>query len=405
MNQAADPAVADHAGQGRAESPSAAPGSPILPVSAVVAALACVATVDVLWIQHALGWQHFRPELFLAPFLLCALAVLTACATAAARLFRRQARGRDLLWLALALAPVGLWTAVGVVGGWNWSKRHVPHTLLMDLARRTGASLMEGEATWRYPQRAGKRCRMFGGSGEHAAADVAAMDAYLIGLEEFTGQTLREPIHWVRGNLLGVGGLSLYGLALGSDPVQLAKNRPGWTPAAGVLTDFDRHEAAHAFMAQVLPPSAQPPTILSEGWANALGHGDIGPSTPANPNIAAQEPRSAARNALDPADRASLTTLFGPDWYDQDSGLVYIYGRELVGYLVERYGVRRCLELCAQIRPDRVEPVFQEIYGTTLPEIERSLFATDADADNMERTTEPSAEPALTRDPNEPDRS
>jgi hypothetical protein len=325
--------------------------------------------VGFLWLEHALGWQHFRPEPFLILMAVTMLAIATSWIAALVRLCTRKGRWSDLLWLAASLLPAALWTVVGVTGFSNWSQRHVPRDFLMELAKRSGASLMEGEAALRYRQTATPHCRMFGDGEETSQADADRMEAYLTGLEQFTGRRLREPIHWVRGDLLGLGGLSLYGLALGSRevPRRSDANSPDAPPAR--LETTDRHEAGHAFMAQVLSPSADPPTTLTEGWADALGTFRIGPGPKSS-----EEFRFVARQWKYDPSRPPLDRLFDRSWYHQDSGVVYRYGSILVWYLVENHGVERFLDLCARIGPDRVDEVFRDVYGSSVRQIELELF-------------------------------
>jgi hypothetical protein len=354
-----------------------------------LACLACLAVIVFLWTEHTLGWQHFRPEPFVTLMLVSLLGIVGSVVAALGRLVRRKGRWSDLLWVGLALLPVFLWTTVGITGASNWSRRHVPRDFLMELAKRSGASVMEGEAAWRYKETATPRCRMFGTGSVSAEADAERMDAYLQGLEQFTGRRLREPIHWIRGPLLGLqGGLSLYGLALGSAerPDPIAVNSPE-SPHLG-LEYVDRHEAAHAFMAQSLATWSDPPTILTEGWAEALGRGDIRPDALSNDDRA-----DFARNLEADQNRLLLSSLFEPSWYHQDSGPVYAYGRILVWYLTEKYGADRFLDLCGRIGPDRVESVFREIYGTTLPELEEAMFraATERKTDESKESRDPTA--------------
>jgi len=83
--------------------------------------------------------------------------------------------------------------------------------------------------------------------------------------EVLTGMRLRSKIYWVRGLLLGRGRMACRGLALGSD-----RSPNDWDTADHPdRLSVDRHELAHAVLHQRLAPDSDPPTLLSEGWAES----------------------------------------------------------------------------------------------------------------------------------------
>ena len=75
-----------------------------------------------------------------------------------------------------------------------------------------------------------------------------------------------------------------------------------------------------------MPPDVDPPTLLSEGWAEAVAHDGPAP-----------HPIALVRGPLPPPG-TMLATLMGPGHYHQDSGLVYPVGWALVQFLLDRYG-------------------------------------------------------------------
>ena len=232
---------------------------------------------------------------------------------------------------------------------------------------------MEAELALVYRHRSeGRRLTMYHQGVECPESDLELMEAYLEELEQRTGRKVEVPIYWVRGKLLGMGMLSMYGLALGStnswSVVKDGKPLVMLTNSAA-LGEFalDRHEVAHAVMAQWQPASAEPPTILSEGWANYCGW-DFFSGDP----FLLQSMVDA--DALLRAGQV-LSTLFGPDWYHQDSGPVYLVGQCLVGLLIERHGFARFFELYATIAPDKMEETFMRIYGISLAALEKEFWA------------------------------
>ncbi len=158
--------------------------------------------------------------------------------------------------------------------------------------------------------------------------------------------------------------MSVYGLALGSGGDPASTLRWGTLPKGAELElqSLDRHEAGHAVMSQWMPPGADPPTLLSEGWAEAVARDGPAP-----------HPLDLSYGTLPPPGRV-LGTLMGPDHYYQDSGLVYPVGHALVRFLLERYGHEKFFELYRTVRPDNVARRFTDVYGTDLQSVEREMF-------------------------------
>jgi hypothetical protein len=183
------------------------------------------------------------------------------------------------------------------------------------------------------------------------------MERHLEELETVLGRPMRSRIHWIRGNLLGVGGLSLYGLALGSSE---GSRGP-------VLSHTDRHEAGHAFMSQTLPVDADVPTVLTEGWAQAVALGWLARSP--DPSAVALDLLSVRQSPGCP----SMAELFGPAWYHKDQGIVYEIGPHLVRHLIHHYGPEKFIKLYTTIRPGNAAAVFRQVYGTDPSSIERAI--------------------------------
>ena len=334
--------------------------------AAFVAWASCVALVLALEVQHRAGVQHFSYVLGASLLALLAGATLIRATASSALVARGPSRLRAVCWGLAGLAPAALWAGVGLYAHSNWQRRHVPKDYPMDLARRAGATVMEAELALRYPHKLeGRRAVMFHhGNLANPGEDLARMDAFLDELGHRYGREVRTPIHWARGTAAGQGGASIYGLALGSDEDPVSTEGPGAAPerAGRGLQALDRHEVAHAVMSQWMPPGSDPPTLLSEGWAEAVAREGARP-----------HPLDLVYGPLPPPGRV-LATLMGPDHYRQNSGLVYPIGHCLVRLLLDRYGHEKFFELYRTIRPGNVAQRFAEVYGTDVATIERELF-------------------------------
>src|SRR5271165_5514039 len=150
-----------------------------------------------------------------------------------------------LTWMVLALIPPLFFGFVGLYAMAQWGDRWVPNNLPMNMAKVMGVTLMRLEASIEYPnQLETKRLVMFYDRLEHPSEDAEAMDRHLASMETMLGGSLRGKVLWVRGSLpkLGLGGLSVHGLALGS-----GTSPADWQSYLGFL---DRHELAHAAIDQ-----------------------------------------------------------------------------------------------------------------------------------------------------------
>ncbi len=178
------------------------------------------------------------------------------------------------------------------------------------------------------------------------------MDDHVRRLEARLGRTFSGRIHWVRGPLLGKQGVAVYGVCLGSRPGQVPPDAEG-------LTRLDRHEVAHCVTSPFAPlMSAEPPTVLSEGWAQAnMGQDPIELSLRA---------RSEAEEGYAP----SLREFAGPEWYGSHHSAVYNQGGPLVNYLLKTHGPDRFLELYATCRQPTFAADCQRILGVSLDELD-----------------------------------
>lgn len=352
-------------GDCRSDSGSVGSRSGRLPFMACVSTACCGAQVLLLTVEHRAGVLHFHYVPFVGLGILVFLAASASVVLALADLVRGRRAFRSLAWAALAISPALLWCAVAFTGIQNWRARYVPKTFLMNLALRAGASLMEAEADWRYPQRIpSRRVVMYYFDLSRPHRDVVQMERHLQSLEKLMGRRLREPVHWVRGSLLRHARLSTYGLALGSfgDGVSMGN---GIHPALDAL---DRHEAAHAAINQWIPPDADPPTLLMEGWAEAVARGWLSES--GKSHEAAHELLALRQSP----NYISIKELLSSSWYHRDQGPVYTVGAHAARFLVDRAGAPKFLELYVSIRPHNVEEVLRRVYRLDSASLERELF-------------------------------
>jgi len=228
---------------------------------AVTSWLCWAAAVLSLWLQHRLGVYHTRVWLWLPPAVLGLAAAVGALLLGCRLGLIGPGRWAGLAWACLGASPLLLWAALVVYMFHEQAERYLPNDDAHKVGRMAAVNLLEGHAWLLYPRRIETdRLVMYYGDGVgDPAGDAAAMDAHLARLEGVLRRWQREKITLVRGPSLGLHGMSIHSVALGSD--------------GGVVSWVDRHESAHSFLYQFSRPESQPPMLLLEGWAMALdGH-------------------------------------------------------------------------------------------------------------------------------------
>lgn len=320
-------------------------------------------SVGFLWFQHR--WQVLHP--YALPWLLL-LALTFGGALAALvrglwRLLRGPQRRAALAWALAGSIPALLWLTLAGYGFQQWGKQQVPHNLPFLLTQMAGASLMETQARFLYPHRleSQRLVMFFDDRVTDPENDIQEMDRHVATLEEKTGLSLRTKIYLVRGKLLGLSGLSLLGLALGSRK----------SPA----NNLDRHELAHAVLYQLYSPDTDPPMLLVEGWAESQS----------------QNSKTLAKQALwyrhsQGQNTTSLVReLTDSVWYHHDAGPVYPVGGAFVNFLLQKYGMQRFVDLYFTCRPETFAADCQRIYATDLDTLEKQFWE---DAERLECSQE-----------------
>jgi hypothetical protein len=324
-----------------------------------VAYLGWAVAVTLLWVQDAMRVMHPASLLFVLLVAITFGAVLMVLAVALWRAVRGPRRLRALGWACAALAPVLLGVAPGLSALYQARSGQVSRALPFRLSGVAAASLMEAQAGYLYPHRVEtERLVMFhDGRVSQPERDAREMERHVARLEKLTGRPLRAKIYWVRGPLLGMGRMALYGLALGS-----SESPDDWDSSATTgLPSLDRHELAHAVLHQHQGPDDDPPTLLVEGWAESQ---------------AGMTASAMARSALE--SRAykprTLRELVGPLWYHQVGAPSYGVGAGFVDFLVRRYGIERFLHLYFECRPETFESDCRAMLGVGLDELETQFW-------------------------------
>lgn len=298
---------------------------------------------------------HFFPMTALLAVLIVAGSALIGGALW--RLIRGSRRGAALTCLLLGVAPLGFLAGHILYGLKVGQGRQISRTPPLLLLVPFGESILDLEARFRYPVRtAGAKVVMIAKPDGHAREQVAAMDRHVRALEARLGRPMIGRVHWARGPLFGMQGKAIVGLCMGS--------RPGENPADGEgLTQLDRHEVAHCVIAGLCNLGSDPPSVLSEGWAEAnTGH---------DPAWLARR----AREHFEGGEGLSLRELTGPDWYGRHHWPAYIQGAVLVDYLLRLYGPERFLALYTSCRRATFAGDCRRILGVGLDDLDAAYRA------------------------------
>ncbi len=236
-----------------------------LPGLAVAVWIACLALVGLLGGMLVVrSWHpHFLPvTAMLALVLIAGLALIIASSW---RIVRGPDRRRALACRLIGTAP--LWFLAGsfLYGLALGSGRKVPLTHAVKMLAPLAESVMDLEARFRYQQRtAGEKVVMISEPmpEAEARAQVAAMDRHIRALEARLGRPTAGTVHWARGPLLGIENRAIFGLCMGSRPGEARADAEG-------LAEVDRHEVAHCVLTSHCKAWFDPPSVLTEGWAEA----------------------------------------------------------------------------------------------------------------------------------------
>ena len=168
------------------------------------------------------------------------------------------------------------------------------------------------------------------------------------------------------------------------------------SPANGL----DRHELAHALLNQHYTSATEPPTLLSEGWANSQSLDNKPEDLAANAwslrellsELAEVRPstwKDRLGNRVDQPELiqlllavrrpgqgtgAYLRELTSDFWYHHDKGPVYEVGAAFVSFLIRKYGARQFIEFYFDCRPGTFEAECRKAFGTELDALENEFW-------------------------------
>ena len=370
---------------------------------AATSCLAAVLAVVLLLIERELRLVHLYGSLFLLLLLISFSAAGGVLALGGWLFWRGGNRIATAAWVLVGVFPIYCWGFLGWYGQRQWKARNVPNNLAMAIVRYSGISLMEVEVRFAYSRRleTDRLVMFFGDSVTAPEADLAAMDEHVARMEAETGVVHRDKIWWVRGRLLGQGGLAVGGLALGSE------NSP--------IGHADLHELAHAVMYQANTPATDPPMLLVEGWAEAQSsdrrqlavNAEFSRSYFAEKGVWWDEIEREQKQETVPDPEGMqrifhtirrqgtvdsyLRMLTDPFWHQHDAGTVYHIGGPFVDFLLRRYGTKPFVELYYTTRVGTFAADCQRIYGVDLDTLESEFWA---DVERLAREPVPEGTPA-----------
>jgi len=274
------------------------------------------------------------------------------------RLILGPRRLRALTCLLIGLAPLLFFAGHFLYGLKVGYSRDIPLDLPLKMLVPFGESFFDLLTRFLYPVRTGgETVVMIAEPMPGAPGQVAAMDRHIKAVRaRLGGVATNRRVHWVRGSLMGIGGHAIYGMCMGS--------RPGEQPAdAEGLTWLDRHEIAHCVLSSFMPTSIEPPSVLTEGWAQA-NQGD--------------DEQAVAVRALESRQQGQsipLRELTGPVWYNRHHWPAYFQGAALVNHILRKHGPEKFLELFRTCGRTTFAGDCQRVLGVSLDELDGAYWA------------------------------
>lgn len=348
-----------------------------------------VLSVVLLAIEYRLRVLHPASVLFLFFMALTLGPALAAVAFALWRVVTGNYRHMSPRWTIAAVLPAIGWATWGAYGFRILHTREVPRNLPMRLLEMAGASVMEARAVYLMPHRIEtSRLIMFYDDGiPDPQRDAAEMDQHVARMETLTGLRFRTKIFLVRAPILANRHVSFLGLAFGS--------------SQGPAGYVDRHELAHAVIGQHGGLSADPPTLLGEGWAESQSksseqlaeeavnlRGLISDLRLKWPRTSPSQKEDLLRAFVDREGIARLISMDSPNggepsylreltssfWYHHDNGAVYSIGGALADHVIRTYGAGKFVRLYFACRPDRFEQECKRVLGIDLESLEKNFW-------------------------------
>jgi hypothetical protein len=307
-----------------------------------------------LWAQYQLGVYDTHGWLWLPFATLGAVAGLAALLVGLFRAVVGPRRRATLGWAVVGITPVLLNALLVGYMFYEQGRRNLPNTQAHKIGRMAAVTLLKVHAQLQYPHRleTARLVMYYDGRVTDPAGDAAAMDAHLVRLEGVLGRRQHSRIHWVRGQALGMHGMSIHSVALASEA----------SPASW----FDRHELAHSFMYQFSDRGSEPPMLLLEGWAMAVdGHTEPLAATALSARIQFSVWRGTT---------TCLRSILSPDLYHVGIGHAYELGGALVDFLLRRFGADKFVEFYNAIRPESFDADCERVFGLRIDDLESEFW-------------------------------
>jgi hypothetical protein len=267
-------------------------------------------------------------------------------------------RRRALTCLLLGVPPLLFFASHFLYGLKAGYGRQVELNYPLKMLIPFGESCFDLMSRFVYPVRTeGETVVMISQPVANASAQVAVMDRHIQSLWKRLGDvSTTRRVHWVRGPLMSITAHAFYGMCLGSVPGKLAVDADG-------LTWLDRHEVAHCVLSSFMPTDIEPPSVLSEGWAQA-NQGD--------------DEKTVALRAWEGREQGELIPLrelTGPVWYNRRHWPAYNQGAALVNHVLRKHGPTKFMEMYAQCRPGTFDATCQRVLGVSLDDLDTAYRA------------------------------
>jgi hypothetical protein len=329
--------------------------------SALAAWTSAFALVLVLFIQLTRGVMHPPVVGVILPAVALVVSTLATVGAALWRFGRGPGRGRAAVLLAFGLVPMLCVALPAERARRGWAHRDAPSDFVNRLVAYGGVAAMEAYTRATYAHRVETdHLVMYHDGVATPEIDAAAMERHVAAIEKEIGRPLREKIVWVRGTALGQGGLSAFGICLGSD------HSPDPGNADDPARVLDRHELAHGVANQHVRPDADVPSFINEGWAECHSF------APGRRRLDAR--RIEALDLRAQGRWVRLRDLGGPAWYHQHSGPVYDEGHLWVEFVLRRFGVDGLLDFANTCRPETFDADCRHAFGAGTEALEAMLW-------------------------------
>lgn len=272
-------------------------------------------------------------------------------ASALRRIVCGPCRLRAFGWLLVGATPV-VWIGGYLAFQAQVESGHRGPTAPLRVAFLWVSTMADVEARWSYPRRTRGRIAVLIDDGRTPSPEklVAQMDRHIQAMCDLLGQPVPEgELPWVRGSFLGFNRVAISSWAF-----------CGQDKDPGELTRLDRHEVAHTLITVLSDPDHNPPSLLSEGWAESQERGrDV------------QIRYLAEKRKVGLA--FSLEELVEPDMYRR-GGAVYWQGGPVVLYLIQRYGPESFFRFYSAAREDSFFEDCQATLGDSWQTVEKDFW-------------------------------